>query len=89
MLDKHIKEHKLTINRMLYNKDETITKIIDYFMHNDILDIYVYFNNYDYCEKYFELMGKIEDMIPNYYIYEFKQTIKHQTERYLKEYIKM
>lgn len=85
MLDKYIKEHKLTINNTLYNKDETITKIINYFMHNDILDIYVYFNNYDYCEKYFELMRKIEDMIPNYYIYEFKQMIKHQTERYLKE----
>lgn len=89
ILNNYINEHELTTNRMLYNEHGFISKIIGYFMHNNIFDIYVYFNNYDYCEKYFKLMEDIEVIIPNNYIHEFKRMMKRQTERYLKKYIKM
>ena len=89
ILNNYINEHKLTINRMLYNEHKFISKIIEYFMHNNIFDIYVYFNNYDYCEKYFKLMEDIEAIIPNIHIYEFKRMIKRQTQRYLKELCKI
>lgn len=89
ILNNYINEHKLTKNRSLYNEHVFISKIIEYFMHNNIFDIYIYFNNYDYCKKYFELMDDIEAIIPNNYIYEFKRMIKRQTQRYLKESCKI
>ena len=85
ILNNYINEHELIKNRMLYNEHVFISKIIEYFMHNNIFDIYVYFNNYDYCEKYFKLMEDIEVIIPNNRIYEFKRMIKRQKQRYLKE----
>lgn len=85
ILNNYINEHELIKNRMLYNEHVFISKIIEYFMHKNIFDIYVYFNDYDYCEKYFKLMEDIEVIIPNNHIYEFKRMIKRQKQRYLKE----
>ena len=73
--------------KSIYYLNQNIKNILNYFiiLSFDIFDVFKYFNTYENCKKYFDIMNDITNKIPAEYINDYKRNINKQQERYLKD----